>query len=119
MTPLIVFFCSLLFPDTSTSGYLIDGDNVIFFYSGRVGENVYVSGNFNSWSKNDTKWKLGFDEKSKGWKLVVPKKEIKALSGSFYEFTFRVDGVLVDAEKENKNVIHCQGYGYRYVINGL
>ena len=63
---------------------------------------------------------MKFDEASAKWKLTTPKKEIiKNISGSFYEFTFRVDGVLVDADKNDKSVIHCQGYGYRYVINGI
>ncbi|HEX6893529.1 MAG TPA: hypothetical protein VF141_22615 [Chryseolinea sp.] len=101
------------------SGYVIDGDNVVFYYSGE-GRNIVVSGNFNRWSKEDAQWTMKFDETSNKWKLTKPKNEIvKNTSGSFYEFTFRVDGVLIDADKNNKSVIHCQGYGYRYVINGI
>ena len=101
------------------SGYVIEGDNIVFYYSGKA-EKVFVSGNFNKWSKADAKWAMTFDEATQTWKLTIPKKEIiKNVSGTFYEFTFRVDNVLVDADKDYKNVIHCQGYGYRYVIKGI
>jgi hypothetical protein len=99
-------------------GYVVEGDNVVFLYKGE-GRSVVVSGNFNQWSKNDTRWTMKFDEPSKSWKLIVPKTDIKRISGSFYEFTFRVDGVLIDANKNDDSVIHCQGYGYRYVIKGI
>jgi len=117
MTLLLVFLSSLLMPDAS--GYFFEGDNIVFLYNGKVKEHAYVSGNFNSWCKDDDKWKLQFDEKTNSWRLTVPKKEIKTLSGDFYEFTFRIDGVLVDADKNHKHVIHCQGYGYRYVLHGI
>ena len=101
------------------SGYLIDGDNVVFYYSGKA-EKVFVSGNFNKWSKADDKWAMKFDEATQTWKLATTKTEIiKNISGTFYEFTFRVDDVLIDADKNHKSVIHCQGYGYRYVIKGI
>ncbi|HMG89723.1 MAG TPA: hypothetical protein VK589_06680 [Chryseolinea sp.] len=116
MKVLMLLLWSFIPPE---SGYVIDGDNVVFYYSGE-GRNVLVSGNFNKWSKDDDKWTMKFDPDSKTWKLTAPKKEIvKNISGSFYEFTFRVDGVLIDADKNNKSVIHCQGYGYRYVIEGI
>ena len=114
---LLILLCSLSLPDSS--GYFLEGDNVIFLYVGKVKEDAYVSGNFNKWCKDDEAWKLQFDENTKAWKLTVPKKEIKVLSQDFYEFTFRVDGVLVDANKDNEHVIHCVGYGYRYVLSGL
>ena len=117
MRTLVFLLWSLLLPESS--GYSIEGDNVVFFYNGK-GQTVLVSGNFNQWSKNDAKWTMKFDENSKGWKLTIPKSEIrKTGSGSFYEFTFRVDGVLIDADKDNSSVIHCRGYGYRYVISGI
>ena len=116
MKVLMLLLWSFILPE---SGYVIEGDNVVFYYSGE-GRSVLVSGNFNSWSKNDVKWTMKFDESSKTWTLTTPKKEIiKNTSGSFYEFTFRVDGVLVDADKNAKSVIHCKGYGYRYVINDI
>jgi hypothetical protein len=114
---LFILLCSLSLPDSS--GYFLEGENVVFLYFGNVREDAYVSGNFNMWCKKDDAWKLQFDEKMKAWKLTVPKKEIKALSGNFYEFTFRVDGILVDADKNNEHVIHCVGYGYRYILKGL
>jgi len=114
---LLVFLLWSFIPPES--GYIVDGDNVVFYYSGEA-RKVVVSGNFNQWSKDDDKWAMRFDEASKTWKLITSKKEItKNISGSFYEFTFRVNGSLIDADKNNKSVIHCQGYGYRYVISGL
>ena len=116
MKLLVLLLWSFIPPD---SGYVINGDNVVFYYSGKA-EKVLVSGNFNKWSKDDDKWAMKFDEATQTWKLTTPKKEIiKNISGSFYEFTFRVDGVLIDADKDDKSVIHCQGYGYRYVIRGI
>jgi hypothetical protein len=101
------------------SGYFVDQDQVVFYYAGEA-SSVLVSGNFNKWSRDDNRWAMEYDAESKTWKLTIPKKEIiRSISGNFYEFTFRVDGVLVDADKNNKNVIHCQGYGYRYVIDGI
>ena len=116
MKVLMLLVWSLIPPE---SGYLIEGDNVVFYYSGE-GQHILVSGNFNGWSKNDEKWTMKFDEALRAWKLTTSKKEIvKNISGGFYEFTFRVDDVLIDADKNNKSVIHCQGYGYRYVIKGI
>lgn len=101
------------------SGYVVDKDQVVFFYAGDA-RTVFVSGNFNQWSKDDNKWAMKYDDEAKTWKLTVPKKEItQNVSGTFYEFTFRVDGSLVDADKNDNNVIHCQGYGYRYVLKGI
>lgn len=116
MSVLLFLLWSFIIPESS--GYSIEGDNVVFFYKGN-GQTVVVSGNFNQWSKNDTMWTMKFDQASKAWRLTVPKSEIKRGSQSFYEFTFRVDGVLIDADKNHENVIHCRGYGYRYVINGI
>ena len=116
MKALVFLFWSFLLPESS--GYSIEGDNVVFFYKGEA-QSVLVSGNFNQWSKSDAKWTMKFDDASKTWTLTIPRKEIKTGSGSFYEFTFRVDGVLIDADKNDKSVIHCRGYGYRYVINGI
>lgn len=116
MKALLISITSLLLFESP--GYLVEGDNVVFLYKGG-GQTVVVSGNFNQWAKEDKKWTMKFEEASKSWKLVVPKTEIRKSSGSFYEFTFRVNGVLIDADKNDGNVIHCQGYGYRYVIKGL
>jgi hypothetical protein len=102
----------------ATSGYLIEGDNVVFFYKGEA-QRVVVSGNFNDWSKDDPTWTMKLDGTSDTWKLTIPKSEIRKRSGNFYEFTYRVDGVLIDADKNDRSVIHCQGYGYRYVIRGI
>ena len=116
MKVLMLLFCSFIPPE---SGYVIDGDNVVFYYSGE-GQNILVSGNFNGWSKDDKKWTMKFDDATKTWRLIMSRKEIvKNSSGSFYEFTFRVDGMLIDANKNDERVIHCQGYGYRYVIRGI
>ena len=116
MKVLILLLWSFMPPE---SGYTIDGDKIVFIYSGE-GHQVLVSGNFNSWSKDDKKWTMKFDEATKTWRLTTSTKEIvQNISGSFYEFTFRVDGVLIDANKNDDRVIHCQGYGYRYVIRGI
>ena len=112
----LIIFTMLFLP--ATPGYLLEGDNVIFFYKGEA-RSVVVSGNFNKWSKDDPKWSMKFDDASDTWKLTIPKSEITSGSGSFYEFTYRVDGVLIDADRNDKSVIHCQGYGYRYVIRGI
>jgi hypothetical protein len=39
------------------------------------------------------------------------------IEGYFYEFTFSVDGELIDANKEAPNLNYCPGYGYRYLLN--
>lgn len=116
MKALVLILWSFLLPESP--GYRIEGDNLVFIYKGEA-QSVLVSGNFNKWSKNDTKWTMKFDDSSKTWRLTIPKREIKNISGSFYEFTFRVDGELIDADKNDKSVIHCRGYGYRYVISGI
>lgn len=117
MKLLLILFYSIMLPDSS--GYFLDGDNVVFLYIGKIKDSAYVSGNFNAWCKEDSKWKLKFDEKAQAWKLTVPVSEIKTLSGGFYEFTFRVDGILQNADKNHDHVVHCPGYGYRYILKGL
>jgi hypothetical protein len=116
---MLKFALLLLWISLSSSGYSIEGDFIHFTYDGIAKEAVYVSGNFNQWTKDDPKWNLQFDTAAGKWALSLPKSEVKKLKGSFYEFTFRVDGQLIDADKNYKDVIHCTGYGYRYVIHGL
>src|ERR1041385_7523167 len=59
--------------------------------------------------------KMKFDTNAKRWKL---NKSISAIRsyGSFLEFGFLVEGKLLDADRSAKNIIYCEGYGYRYVI---
>ena len=47
MKVLVLLLWSFIPPE---SGYVIEGDNVVFYYSGKAG-NVLVSGNFNSGQK--------------------------------------------------------------------
>ncbi len=109
--PLLFLFC--LAPPHD--GYKIIGDTIEFSYAG-IGshKHVYVAGNFNDWAKNGEPWKMKFDANEQRWKLNKPISDIRSY-GDFLEFTFRVDGKLTDADRSVENVIHCAGYGYRYV----
>lgn len=107
------------FQNQEASGYRLEDDKILFYYSGIAGRDVYVSGNFNTWSKSDQQWKMQYDDSLKQWRLLVARSKVKILNGNFYEFTFRVDGELTDADKNHKEVIHCAGFGYRYIIHGL
>lgn len=97
-------------------GYTINGDKVTFSYLSNEPElEVFVSANFNGWSK-DASWRMKYKE-GKGYELSVPVNMIRKPNQSFYEFTFRVNGKLLDAPSNAPNVIHCVGYGSRYVIH--
>ncbi len=97
-------------------GYKIIGNSIEFIYRGSSShKDVYVSGNFNEWAKAGEDWKMNFDAKDQRWTLKKPVNNVRS-HGSFLEFTFRVDGKLLDADPKADNVIHCAGYGYRYVI---
>lgn len=112
-------FVLLLCQHQVSGGYTVSGDNLVFAFTGDVKEAVYVSGNFNQWAKTEEAWKMKFDAASGAWRLEVPRSKIKKTGQGFYEFTFRVDGKLIDADRGYHNTIHCAGYGYRYVIRDL
>ncbi len=112
-------FALLLFQIQGSDGYYLENGNLVFIYTGQVNESIYVSGNFNNWTKKDEQWKMKFDKESGAWKLQVPGSKVKDMGKGFYEFTFRVDGKLMDADKKHESTIHCAGHGYRYVIHGL
>ncbi|OJJ18593.1 hypothetical protein BKI52_23565 [marine bacterium AO1-C] len=101
-------------------GYIISGKNIRFVYPSPkpVGQ-VYVVGNFMGWKKQHPAWKMRYDASKKAYILTVPLNKVKQSSRSFYEFTFLVNNRYVDAVKKAPNVIHCAGYGYRYVIREL
>lgn len=100
----------------SDQGYTIVGDHIVFSYaSDNPNLDIHVSGNFNNWSK-DSAWKMKFAPGS-GYVLSVPVSEVQTTGRSFYEFTFRINGTLTDANAKASNVVHCAGYGTRYVIH--
>ena len=110
---LLVILC---YPFSTPSGYILKNDSIMFIYPSQEQEmQVIVSGNFNNWSKDDT-WKMYYEEGT-GYILEKDLQEVKKPGRSFYEFTFRVDGVLVDADDSASNVIHCAGFGSRYLIH--
>jgi hypothetical protein len=100
----------------SQGGYTITKDTITFSYaaSGSL-KKVYLSGNFNDWTKDNEGWKMTFDANTRRWEL---KKSFIAIHsyGNFLEFTFRVNGKLIDADRSANNIIYCAGYVYRYVI---
>jgi len=97
-------------------GYFIKEDKVTFSYANdEPGLEVFVSANFNGWSK-EASWRMQYKEGA-GYELSVPINQIRKPNQSFYEFTFRVNGKLLDAPSNAPNVIHCVGYGSRYVIH--
>lgn len=116
---LIVAYVYLPFQIPDRSGYYIESENVVFIYHGNASHSVFVSGNFNDWCSGCKKWKMTIDTNSGKWILSIAKKELKDMGRKFYEFTFRVDGQLIDADKDHRDTIHCTGYGYRYVIKNL
>lgn len=99
--------------------YYVESPNVVFLYDGNAGESVVVSGNFNNWCSDCSKWKMTRHPVLKKWILSVPINEIKKKGQNFYEFTFRIDGKLAEADKSHYNTIYCPGYGYRYVIREI
>lgn len=99
------------------NGYQLEGDSILFKYKpANSNDKVYVCGNFMDWEKNDPDWKMTYQPDGY-FSLRKPIDKIKTPDRSFYEFTFLVNGKLIDANKNDENVIHCAGYGYRYVIN--
>lgn len=113
-----LFLMFLLFSYTHPQGgYTITKDTITFSYAAPGSlKKVYVSGNFNEWTKDNEGWKMKFDANTQRWVL---KKSISVIRsyGSFLEFTFRVDGKLIDADRSAPNLNYCAGYGYRYVIH--
>ncbi|MGE0588192.1 MAG: hypothetical protein AB7O48_06430 [Cyclobacteriaceae bacterium] len=110
----VILICATLF-FANDQGYSIKGDTITFRYAkGGTGMEVIVSGNFNGWSK-DANWLMKYKE-GEGYELSVPISMVREPNQTFYEFTFRVNGKLLDAPSNAPNVIHCAGYGSRYVI---
>ncbi|MEZ4973911.1 MAG: hypothetical protein R2820_11420 [Cyclobacteriaceae bacterium] len=109
-----ILICITLF-FSNDQGYSIKGDTITFRYANDgTGMEVFVSGNFNGWSK-DASWQMKYKE-GEGYELSVPISMVRKPNQSFYEFTFRVNDKLLDAPSNAPNVIHCAGYGSRYVI---
>ena len=114
---LLLLFAGLLCNLDYENGYVIEGEKVIFNYlSDDPNLDVYVSGNFNQWTKNDPQWQLKFNPVSQTYQLIMSINDFRTSSRSFYEFTFRVDDRLVDADPDVSGVIFCAGYGHRYVV---
>lgn len=106
----------LIYSFSTPSGYILQKEQIKFIYPIQErGLKVIVSGNFNNWTKDDT-WKMYCSE-GMGYILKKNIKDVKSPGQSFYEFTFRVDGELMDANSQASNVIHCPGYGSRYLIH--
>lgn len=115
MKSFLLFALSIILTP-SPQGYVLSGNNIQFSYASDIPNlEVIVSGNFNSWSK-EKEWKMKF-EATKGYVLAKPISSIYRPGKSFYEFTFRVNGKLIDANKNAPNVVHCVGYGSRYLIH--
>jgi len=97
-------------------GYFLSNDSIHFFYPSTEKDlEVVVAGNFNGWSKAK-EWRMDYNE-GRGYELSKPILAIKKPGQSFYEFTFRINGQLIDANDNAINVIHCAGYGSRYTIS--
>ncbi len=102
-------------PYSTPGGYILQEDKIQFVYiSDEINLEVFVSGNFNGWSK-ENEWNMTY-EAGKGYVLSKPIGAIQKPGKTFYEFTFRVNGKLIDANKNASNVIHCAGYGSRSLI---
>ena len=115
-TNLLAFLLLLLLPDTP-QGYRLSGEEIVFVYDNQdPGLEVVVSGNFNRWGKEVAVWKMRFDPVTKRYLLNKAIDQVRQQGRSFYEFTFKVNRKLIDADPKASNVIHCAGYGYRYVI---
>lgn len=96
-------------------GYKRREDKIVFILEDhQKAEEVFVVGNFMGWEPEKEEWRMDYDVESKRWKLKVEKEK---LDGDFLEFTFIVDGIWLDADKEADNVNYCQGHGYRYTIS--
>ena len=114
---LLQFMLLILIASWTDNGYQIDNDEITFIYpSTRIEGDVFVCGNFMGWKKNDPNWRMTFSNDGYYF-LKMDIADIKSSDRSFYEFTFLVKDELVDANPKAENVIHCAGYGYRYVIH--
>lgn len=104
----------------SNKGYHIVGQNIQFTYpvTKPMGK-VYVVGNFMGWKRQHPDWQMTYVSARKAYILALPLSKVKQKGRSFYEFTFLVNNQYIDAPVNAPNVIHCQGYGYRYVIREL
>ncbi len=107
-------------PAGERSGYTIEGDRIEFVYvSEEPAQEVFVVGNFIDWERSRPEWQLTAEEETGRWQLELPLEQVKIEGRSFYEFTFEVDGELVDADTAAPHTIHCAGYGHRYTIPEL
>ncbi|MEQ9423909.1 MAG: hypothetical protein RJQ09_05795 [Cyclobacteriaceae bacterium] len=114
------FIVALLFNLQLQVGYQITDHEIQFeFPSMNPNLTVFVSGNFNGWVKDEDSWKMTYNDKFKAYQLTKSLGDIKKKNQSFYEFTFRVDGELIDADPTSPNVINCPGYGHRYIVKGM
>ncbi len=103
-------------PDLFQS-YFLEKEYIKFIYPSRNSNlEIYVSGNFNGWTKSDDNWRMIYNPIEQNYQLRRLISEVRTANRSFYEFTYRIDKTLVDADPRAKDVIHCAGYGYRYVI---
>lgn len=113
-TLLLMFLLNL---GTVENGYQISGETIRFVRTAaHKAQEVYVCANFMGWKREHPDWKMTYHPDGYFY-LEKGLSEVKTAERSFYEFTFLVDGKLVDADKEAENVIHCAGHGYRYVIS--
>lgn len=104
----------------TNKGYTIEGKYIRFIYpSSKSAGKVYVIGNFMRWKRQHPAWQMKYINREKAYVLRVPINRVKQPGRSFYEFTFLVNNRYLDANKKASNVIHCVGYGYRYVIREL
>lgn len=107
-------------PVAETSGYRIEDDRILFVYvSDEPAEEVFVVGNFMRWERSRPDWRMTPEEGTGRWLLELPLERVKTEGRSFYEFTFQVDGELVDADTAAPHTIYCAGYGHRYTIPEL
>ena len=101
----------------TNQGYIIEGKYIRFIYpSAQPVGKVYVVGNFMGWKRQHTDWQMRYITNEKAYVLKVPVNQVKQPGRSFYEFTFLVNNRYLNANRKAPNVIHCAGYGYRYVI---
>lgn len=116
MKTLLFFVLSTVCLDVH-EGYIIADSKIEFRLLGHpTATTVFVSGNFNQWVKEGEAWRMAYDKSQNQWILSTDLKEVRKNGNDFCEFTFRVDGVLIDANPKSKDVIFCAGYGHRYVI---
>ncbi|MEO1051950.1 MAG: hypothetical protein AAFX87_15065 [Bacteroidota bacterium] len=117
MINLATYLIAALIGITEPEGYVLDKGSIQFVYaSEQAGLEVYVCGNFMGWKKADPNWRTRYDEKAGKYTLWKSVSDVKEQGRSFYEFTFVVNGEMIDANKKASNALHCVGHGYRYVI---